>query len=114
MTLNELLACDVVDSRGDVVGQVHDATFVRRGDAADSYELRYLLFQPGSVSVRLGFNYSDMNGPWPIAPLVRWYARRSSHVAEWQHVSDIRDGRVYLSVTVDHLPSTVEFLEQRS
>src|SRR5204863_3719195 len=47
MTLNELLACDVVDSSGEVVGQVHDVSFGGRDDGpAPASEVRHLVLAP--------------------------------------------------------------------
>lgn len=113
MNVNELLACTVVDSSGNVVGQVHDVTFVLTRPSPPTYELRYLQFQSGSVGDRLGYTYPDLEGPWPIAPVLRWFVRRRSRAVPWSDVKEIRAGRIDLSVTADALPTSIELVQQR-
>jgi sporulation protein YlmC with PRC-barrel domain len=114
MTLNELLACDVVDAAGDVVGQVHDVSFVRRDDGQlPVYEVRHLMFAPGTVGSRLGYGYGEMHGPWPVSAFLRRLARTSGRAVEWRHVTDIRDGRIYIDARVGDLPSQLDVIEGR-
>src|SRR3954447_5338417 len=112
MTVNELLPCDVVDPSGQVVGHVHDVTLVRRDEGATPvYEIRYLLFLPGSIGVRLGYGDGEMHGPWPIANVMRRIAGSRSRAVEWSHVTDISGGRVHIDVTADSLPSVLDVVE---
>jgi hypothetical protein len=114
MTLNELLACDVVDASGEVVGQVHDVSFVRRdGEKMPVYEIRHLTFAPGTIGSRLGYGYGEMHGPWPISAFLRRLARTSSRALEWGQITDIRDGRIYIDARVRDLPSQLDLIEGR-
>jgi hypothetical protein len=114
MTVNELLACDVVDPTGQVVGHVHDVTFVLRDEGATPvYEIRYLMFLPGIVGVRLGYGYGEMHGPWPIATVMRRVVRTRSRATEGAHVTDISGGRVHIDVAADSLPSVLDVVEAR-
>ena len=114
MTLNELLACDVVDASGEVVGQVHDVSFVRRDDGQlPVYEIRHLMFAPGTVGARLGYGFGEMHGPWPISAFLRRLARTSGRAVEWRQVTDIRDGRIYVDARAGDLPSQLEVVEGR-
>ncbi|MDQ1706284.1 MAG: hypothetical protein QOF18_2650 [Frankiaceae bacterium] len=109
MTVAELLACEVVDANGDVVGEVHDLRFERRGaGAAAGYHLHYLMFSSGSVFRRLGYGYGEMKGPWALMHALRWLAAHRGWAVGWEHVTRIEGRRIHIDMPVSACRSILD------
>jgi sporulation protein YlmC with PRC-barrel domain len=100
MKANELIGCDVYDSRGEHLGHVHDLRFEADGEPGPYWRCRLTGFACGRSSIghRLGYGTGDMAGPWPISALFR---KRHAHRLEidWSAVERVERPTITLRVT---------------
>lgn len=106
MTIAELLAHEVRDVDGDVLGSVHD---VRAVDDDGTLTIHELVVGGGAVAYRLGYASGHVTGPWLLTRLAR-LLRHDLHVVPWEHVRQAADGTLHLDVPVADL----ERLEERA
>lgn len=114
MRANDLIGVLVYDSAGAGLGKVHDIRLeqdgAHGGDAP--YAVTHLLVAAGTVGTRLGYGYSHMHGPWPLATILR-RAMHRGYAVRWDQIAEIDpDHRMLLNVTGDELMSMAELVTQ--
>lgn len=85
MLLSDLLHRPVVSADGTRVGFVIDARFVLDGPPAGQLatpRLHGILVCPRRHASFLGYERTDMRGPWLVSDLLRWRARGTFLVLE--------------------------------
>ncbi len=108
MRLSELFGCEVLDSDGRWVGEVHDARMVRdgpeQGAFGPAYRMQGLIGGGGSWGSRLGYDRGEVKGPWPLKKLFQWLHGHAKFV-DWAVVAGLQKGVIRVSVPADQLPS---------
>ena len=106
MRLSDLLRSEVFDSEGVRVGHVHDVRLVREGPMLGSFGAAFaidgLIVGKGSFGSRLGFDRSEMTGPWVLKALFRRF-HSSSRFVPWQTVVALEERKILISATAKEL-----------
>ena len=106
MRLSDLLKDEVVDSRGERAGHVHDVRLVQDGPLQGAFGAAFrvhgLIVGKGSFGTRLGYGRSDMKGPWLIKSFFHLF-HRDARIVEWDQIRSIEPGLVRLRVRKDEL-----------
>jgi sporulation protein YlmC with PRC-barrel domain len=107
MRASELLESRVYDRNGDEVGQVHDIRMVRdapvQGVFGAGYRVHGLVVGPAGIGVRLGFERSNMHGPWAFKALFRWM-HQNARLVEWPLIASVEPSEIRLTVAQNDLP----------
>jgi hypothetical protein len=107
MRMSELLRSSVLDSNGEHVGRVHDVRMVREGPVqgafGPAYVLQGLVVGPGAVGARLGFDRTDVKGPYPLKVLFR-QMHKNARFVEWAVIDSVEGDVVRLKVPAADLP----------
>lgn len=106
MLLSELLHSHVVDADGRDVGSVDDVRLVQDGPLllpfGAAFRVEGVVVGHRAVGMRLGYQRSDMKGPWLLATLFRRLERRARYVP-WDDVVSWEDDVVRIRVRRDEL-----------
>ena len=101
MRLSDILECEIVDARGERIGQVHDVRLIREGPSqgafGPSYQIVGLIVGGAAVGTRLGFDRAAVKGPGPLRKLFGRMQRKREYV-DWDAVESVDEGLVRLKV----------------
>jgi sporulation protein YlmC with PRC-barrel domain len=101
MRLSDILECEIVDARGERIGQVHDVRLIREGPSqgtfGPSYRIVGLIVGGAAVGARLGFDRAAVKGPWPLQKLFGRMRRKRQYV-DWGAVESIDEALIRLKV----------------
>ncbi len=107
MRLSDLLKERVVDADGEDVGQVHDVRLVKDGPVqgafGPAYRVQGLVVGGSAWGVRLGFDRTDVKGPWVLKVFFR-RLHRGSRFVEWAQVRSVEHGVIRLKAARHDLP----------
>ncbi|OKJ94498.1 hypothetical protein AMK26_32210 [Streptomyces sp. CB03234] len=92
MKASELLNADVLDESGQRLGTVHDLRVVRTS-GADHWQLQAIIVGATGLTHRLGYATDEVRGPFLLAKVASWIARRRQ-VIEWSRVISYDKGRI--------------------
>jgi hypothetical protein len=99
MRLSDLLGSQVIDSRGEKCGKVHDVRAVQDGAVVYPFgaalRIEGLVVGKGGLGERFGFHRSTVHGPWLLKAFFEW-RHRDAVYAPWGAVAAIREGAIYL------------------
>jgi sporulation protein YlmC with PRC-barrel domain len=99
--LSDILECDMVDDQGERIGRVHDVRLIRQGSPqgmfGPSYQIVGLIVGRSAIGTRLGFDRTDVKGPWPLKKLFG-RTRNKRHYVDWGMVESVDKGLVRLKV----------------
>ncbi|MGO4588032.1 PRC-barrel domain-containing protein [Paenarthrobacter sp. 2TAF44] len=98
MILNDVLGTRVVDSNGELLGQISDARFAL--DATPTQPLSRarlvgIIVSPRTATSFLGFERQGMTQPWPVAQFMRWW-HRGSFLVLWEDIAMMGSQEVVL------------------
>jgi sporulation protein YlmC with PRC-barrel domain len=104
--VSDLLGAEVLGAHGAELGRVYDVRLVQDGLVVGpfgaSLRLRSLLIGVSAIGARLGFERSDMQGPWPLrAAFSALHGRMRPAV--WEEIASIEQDRIRLRVPADQL-----------
>ncbi len=105
MRLSDLLSAVVFDRSGHKIGKVHDVLLIQDGPmVGDEASLRVegLVVGRGAIATRLGYDRSEMHGPWVLKMLFEWLHRHSRFVA-WDDVAAVTSERIVVDKHVEEL-----------
>jgi hypothetical protein len=90
MRLSELLDLEVRDAQAQLLGTVVDVRLAAPPDDHQHVPTRVLGFviSPGTRTSYLGFERTNVTGPWALAKLIRWW-HRGTFLAGWDDVARI-------------------------
>jgi hypothetical protein len=99
MLLSDLFRCRVVDAEGRRVGRVLDTLLVQNGPIVGAFGAQLVVegiaIGRASLSERLGYHRSSVQGPAPVRFLLERIERRA-RFAPWDQVAGIEDGFIRL------------------
>jgi sporulation protein YlmC with PRC-barrel domain len=106
MRVSDLLGAEVLDARGAELGRVYDVRLAQDGLPVGPFgatlRLRSVLIGATAIGARLGFERSDIRGPWPLrAAFTALHGRMRP--ARWDEVAAIEQDRIRLRVRADQL-----------
>ncbi|MCA1824083.1 MAG: hypothetical protein ABR520_10145 [Mycobacteriales bacterium] len=106
MRLSDLMHAEVLDPAGRRIGLVNDVrlrkTGPRLGQFGAALQIDGLIIGGRTTGSQLGYERSEMHGPWLLQTLMSWVHRNAVY-AEWQDVASIRDRTVRLRRGRDEL-----------
>ena len=90
MRLGELLSKDVITENGEHLGKVHDVLLHLddHGSQPQTLTIEGLIVGTGSLAARLGYTYGEVNGPRPLAALMRRLGRSARYIP-WDHLPGV-------------------------
>jgi sporulation protein YlmC with PRC-barrel domain len=97
MLLSELLDLEVRDAQGQRLGTVVDVRLAAPPDDHQQVPTRVLGFviSPGTRTSYLGFERTNVTGPWVLARIIRWW-HRGTFLAGWEDVARIDENCITL------------------
>ncbi|MEA2497955.1 MAG: hypothetical protein QOH26_360 [Actinomycetota bacterium] len=100
MRLSDLLGEEVFDVDGRRVGKVHDVRVVQDGPLIGTFGAAFridgLIVGKGSLGARMGFDRSEMKGPYLLK--VFFNARHAgTKYVPWDSVAAIEEGKISLN-----------------
>jgi hypothetical protein len=105
--LSELIGARVADGEGRDLGRVKDVLLVQDGPYVEGFgnalRVEGVLVGPGSIGARLGFQRSEVRGPWLLNVLFRRLERRASFY-DWSAVARWDGRHVHLREAAEALP----------
>ena len=101
MRVSDVLGAEVLDARGAELGRVYDIRLVQDGPVIGpfgaSLRLRSLLIGVTAIGARLGFERSDVRGPWPLRAAFSALHGRIRPAA-WDEIASIEEDRIRLRI----------------
>jgi sporulation protein YlmC with PRC-barrel domain len=97
MLLSELLDLEVYNAQSRRLGTVVDVRLAAPPDDHQQVPTRIQGFvvSPGTRTSYLGFERTDVTGPWALARVLRWW-HRGTFLAGWEDVARIDETRMTL------------------
>jgi sporulation protein YlmC with PRC-barrel domain len=104
--VSDLMGAEVLDVRGAELGRVYDVRLIQDGlvlgPFGASLRLRSLLIGITAIGARLGFERSDVRGPWPLhAAFSALHGR--IRPATWDEIASIEEDRIRLRIDADQM-----------
>lgn len=89
MILTDVLGSRVHASEGTYLGRVADARFVLDqpppGQLLAGARLQGLIVSPHSAGSFMGYERNNVNRPWPVAQILKWW-HRGSFLVLWEDI----------------------------
>ncbi|QFY07676.1 PRC-barrel domain containing protein [Nonomuraea phyllanthi] len=109
MRMSDLIARPVVDSAGEVVGQVADVRLVQDGpmlrQVQHAFRVAGLIVVTRHTGRLFGYERGPaVKGPWLVRKVLRALHRNTRYVT-WEQVGGIDGQDIVLRVTKDRLPA---------
>jgi hypothetical protein len=97
MLLSDFLNLEVRDSQDHRLGTVVDVRLAAPPDDRQQIPTHVLglIVSPRTGSAYLGFERTDISGPWALAWFFRWW-HRGTFLAAWEDVARVDDGCITL------------------
>jgi sporulation protein YlmC with PRC-barrel domain len=106
MRLSDLMEAEVLDASGVAMGRVHDVRLVQDGPQVGSWGAAFrvegLIVGKGGIADRLGYERSNVHGPWLVKSLIDLFHKDTKFVP-WNEVVAIEQGRILVGSTRESL-----------